>query len=434
MAKLVNMTQLSPTMKEGVLVEWLKKEGDTIKPGDAIASVETDKAVMDLEAFDAGTLLKQLAQKGDKIAVGATLGVLGKTGEDISELLKGIGSKTQTKAAEKAPPAAQHEEASTGMNTPIKESTQETTPGRIKASPLAKKLAAQNGIDLTQIEGTGPKGRIVSRDLERVPRTSQTPTVSERSIIIHAAEGQRTPDTKLTVSPMRQVIAERLTHSKQTVPHFYLTRSVNITSLVTLRSQTNAGLQAMHAQKNIVSDDLPQKVSLNDYVLAATAQSLARHPEILRQFVPGKDSHIFQLGNVDLGFAVSLDEGLITPIIRNADLYSLFQIALITSELSARARLRKLKSEEYTGGGFTVTNLGMLGITSFQAVINAPEAAILAVGASERRAIETKEGTVAFGDFLSLSLACDHRVIDGATGAKFLVTLAQYLENPGLIR
>lgn len=434
MANLVNMTQLSPTMKEGVLVEWLKNEGDTVKPGDAIASVETDKAVMDLESFDAGTLLKQLAHKGDKIAVGATLGVLGKKGEDISELLKGMGSKTQNKTAEKALPATQHEKTNIEISPPIKEIAHESTPSRIKASPLAKKLAAQNGIDLTQIEGTGPKGRIVSRDLQNIPAVGALDGRQTRSVVIHAAQGQRIPDTRLMLSPMRQVIAERLTFSKQTVPHFYLSRSVNISSLIALRSETNAALEKMHTQKQIPTDDLPQKISLNDYILSAVAQSLQRHPEILRQFVPGKDSHIVQLGNVDLGFAVSLEEGLITPIIRNADLYSLFQIALIAQELSQKARARKLKSEEYTGGGFTVTNLGMLGISSFQAVINAPEAAILAVGTSERRAVETKEGTVAFGDFLSLSLACDHRVIDGAVGAKFLVTLAQYLENPGLIR
>jgi len=230
---------------------------------------------------------------------------------------------------------------------------------------------------------------------------------------------------------MRRVIAERLTFAKQNLPHFYLQRTVNISSLMQLRSETNAGLAALHAEAKEENGDLPQKVSLNDFILAATAQSLARHAEILRQWGTG---NLLQLGNVDLGFAVSLDDGLITPIIRNAEQYSLFQIAEATQDLSARARARRLKPEEYTGAGFTVTNLGMLGISSFQAVINAPEAAILAIGASERRAYEGKDGSIKFGDFLSLNLACDHRVIDGATGAKFLITLARFLENPGLIR
>ena len=230
---------------------------------------------------------------------------------------------------------------------------------------------------------------------------------------------------------MRQTIAERLTYAKQNVPHFYLSRTLNVTSLVKLREETNSGLARLQAQENPENVHLPKKVSLNDFIIAAVAQSLTRHPEVLRQFA---GNHLVQLGNVDVGFAVSLDDGLITPVIRNAEQYSLFQIAAAAQELGARARARKLKPDEYTGAGFTVSNLGMLGITSFQAIINAPEACILAVGTSERRPYEGKAGEVLFGEFMTLNLACDHRVVDGATGAKFLATLTQYLENPGLIR
>ncbi|MBN8220231.1 MAG: 2-oxo acid dehydrogenase subunit E2, partial [Spirochaetes bacterium] len=298
----------------------------------------------------------------------------------------------------------------------------------VKASPLAKKNAGQNGIDLKAIQGTGPGGRIVSRDLSGAALPAARPAAS---IVIHAAHGQRVPDTTLPLSPMRQTIAERLTFAKQNVPHFYLSRSVNVTSLVKLREETNQGLAALQAQENPENSQLPKKVSVNDFIIAAAAQSLVRHPEILRQYGAG---NILQLGNVDVGFAVSLDDGLITPVIRNADQYSLFQIAAAAQELGGRARSRRLKPEEYTGAGFTVSNLGMLGITSFQAIINAPEACILAVGTSERRPYEGKNGEVLFGDFMALNLACDHRVVDGATGAKFLATLAKYLENPGLIR
>lgn len=422
MAKLAMITQLSPTMKEGVFVEWQKKEGDAVKPGDIIASIETDKAVMDLEAFDAGTLLKQLAKKGDKLPVGAPVGVIGTAGENYDALLAGIASAVKdTIPATSTVAAAVNQPLAHELIHGLKEN-------RIKASPLAKKLASQNGIDLKLVQGTGPSGRIVSRDLSFAPESIQG---QKTSILIHAAHGQRAPDTQLTLSPMRKTIAERLSFAKQNVPHFYLSRTVNVSSLVALREETNAGLTKLKAEKNPENDYLPDKVSINDFILAATAQALLRHSEVLQQFA---GDHVLQLGNVDLGFAVSLDDGLITPVIRNAEQYTLFQIASAARELSERARARRLKPEEYTGAGFTVSNLGMLGITSFQAIINAPEAAILAVGTSERRAYEGKDGTVKFGDFMTLNLACDHRVVDGAVGAKFLATLARFLENPGLIR
>jgi len=429
MAKLVTVTQLSPTMKEGVFVEWQKKEGDQVKPGDIIASVETDKAVMDLEAYDGGTLLKLIANKGDKLPVGAPVAVIGQVGENFDALLSGI--KNETKPASVVnmtappPPAA----ASLTPEVSPSQAQSEQTTGRIKASPLAKKIAAQNGIDLKGLNGSGPGGRIVSRDLSALP--PQLSAAPKSSIVIHAAHGQRSPDTQLSISPMRQVIAERLTYAKQNVPHFYLSRTINASSLMQLRTETNAGLAALHAEQKAENADLPKKVSVNDFILAAVAQSLTRHSEVLRQW---NGQNMLQLGNIDLGFAVSLDDGLITPVIRNAEQYSLFQIAAAAQELSVRARARKLKADEYTGAGFTVSNLGMLGVTSFQAIINAPESAILAVGASERRPYEGKNGEIKFGDFLTLNLACDHRVVDGAIGAAFLATLSRFLENPGLIR
>lgn len=426
MAKLATITQLSPTMKEGVFVEWQKKEGDTVKPGDILAAIETDKAVMDLESYEAGVVLKLIAKKGDKLPVGAPVAVIGQAGENFDSLLSGIN--TAPKPAAAAQPAATVP-VTAAPQAAVAEA-QVTAGGRVKASPLAKKLAGQNGIDLKAIQGTGPGGRIVSRDLN-AGAALPARAITGSSLIIHAAHGQRVPDTTLPLSPMRQVIAERLTYAKQNIPHFYLSRTVNVTSLIKLREETNKGLAALQAQENPENSHLPKKVSVNDFVIAAAAQSLLRHPEVLRQY---GGSNIVQLGNVDVGFAVSLDDGLITPVIRNADQYSLFQIAAAAQELGSRARARRLKPDEYTGAGFTVSNLGMLGISSFQAIINAPEACILAVGTSERRPYEGKNGEVLFGDFMALNLACDHRVVDGAVGAKFLATLAQYLENPGLIR
>ncbi len=412
MAKLATITQLSPTMKEGVFVEWVKKEGDTVKPGDVIAAIETDKAVMDLEAFDSGTLLKQLAQKGDKLLVGAPVGVIGQPGEDFAALLAAAPAKPVADTSLAAPAAAVHVEA------PIANTVATHQGQRIKASPLAKKLASQSGIDISQIAGSGPQGRIVSRDLQNGVASSRP-----------ARSSSRQADSKIPMTPMRQTIAARLSESKQTVPHFYLTRSVNCTALVRLRQETNAGLEKLHAAGSAAH--LPKKVSINDYLIAAVAATLHDHPAVMRQF---RGDHFLQLANADVGFAVSLEDGLITPIIRNADTLTLFEIAQASADLAARARARKLKPEEYTGGVFTISNLGMMGITSFQAIINAPEAAILAVGATERQAVERVDGSIGFADILSLNLACDHRVVDGAAGAAFLRDLATYLENPGTIR
>jgi pyruvate dehydrogenase E2 component (dihydrolipoamide acetyltransferase) len=440
MATLAAITQLSPTMKEGLLVEWLKQEGDSVKPGDPIAAIETDKAVMELEAFDGGTLLKHLVAKGAKLPVGAPIAVIGKPGEDFSALL---ASAPAGIVPADTPPSATESAAVPAPPSPTLQSVAEparpSTPSRIKASPLAKKIARQNNIDLQQVTGSGPGGRIVSRDLQVT--TAQPPKTERATIGIQATQRLRAPDTKLTLTTMRQTIAERLSFSKQHVPHFYLSRTVNVTQLNRLRAETNAGLAALHAKDNAENAQLPKKVSVNDYMIAAVAQSLARHPEMLRQYASSRQekganesAYLLQLGNVDVAFAVSLDDGLITPVIRNADRLNLFALAKTAQDLAQRARARKLMSEEYTGAGFTISNLGMLGITSFQAIINAPEAAILAVGASERRPYEGENGELRFGDFLTLNLACDHRVIDGATGAQFLDTLARFLENPGLIR
>ncbi|MCX7632661.1 MAG: 2-oxo acid dehydrogenase subunit E2 [Turneriella sp.] len=434
MAKLATITQLSPTMKEGVLVEWLKKEGDTVKPGDAIAAIETDKAVMELEAFDGGTLLKTLATPGTRLPVGAPIAVIGKPGENFDALIAqtapaNTAGLAQVAASPSAPapamPASENEKEISAAKPASKDQ-------RIKASPLARKVAAQRGISLEMITGTGPGGRIVLRDVEASLAQNKAPRKVE-------AGAQRAFDRRTPLSPMRRTIAQRLSWAKAHVPHFYLSRTVHASKLLALRAETNRALEELQ-QKSPESAHLPKKLSLNDYILAAAAQSLTHHPEILRQYVSteedktAKEDYLLELGNIDIGFAVSLPDGLITPVLRNADRLGLFGIALEAQKLAERARARKLSPEEYTGAGFTVSNLGMFGITAFQAIINAPEAAILSVGTTERRAYEGEKGEIIFGDFLTLGLACDHRVIDGATGARFLATLAHYLEHPALIR
>ncbi|MBV6494405.1 MAG: Dihydrolipoyllysine-residue acetyltransferase component of pyruvate dehydrogenase complex [Turneriella sp.] len=425
MAKIAVMTQLSPTMKEGVFVDWQKSEGDTVKPGDILASIETDKAVMELEAFDGGMLLKKIAAKGDKIPVGGAIGVIGAKDENIENLLKEIQSHTlnpsplpKTEEQKIIPDAKNANTGPSTLVTPQQLATPSNVTGRTKASPLAKKIAAQEGITLEKIHGSGPGGRIVSRDLVSHQNTTPTPL------------GTRVPDTRIEITPMRKTIAERLSIAKQTVPHFYLSRTLNATRLLRVRQEINAALANFLPEERL-QNGYPEKISVNDFILTAVAQSLKMHPEFLRQW---NGDSILKRGNIDVGFAVSLDDGLITPVIRNADVHNLFTTASLARELGNRARARKLKIEEYTDGVFTVTNLGMLAVTSFDAIINTPESAILAVGTNERRPYEGENGGLLFGDFLTLNLACDHRVIDGATGAKFLITLTRFLENPGLIR
>ncbi|MCB1145441.1 MAG: 2-oxo acid dehydrogenase subunit E2 [Leptospiraceae bacterium] len=420
MAVVVEMTQLSPTMTEGVVVEKYKNEGDLIAPGDALAGVETDKAVMDLEAFDEGILLSWIIEPGQRLPVGSPLAVIGSSGEDISDLVKELKAK---KIEPKAPEAEQEHQtvekepeksnvtpASNTEPEKSKESTDESHPPdtRIKASPVAKKIAELKQIDLQQVQGSGPNGRIIKRDVE-----SFTPQSKSQG---------RAKDSIVNLSMMRQTIARRLTDSKSHVPHFYLTRKIDVTRLIKVRAELNESLQ--------VTENLnhPKKVSLNDFVVKACALSLQAHPDVNAQW--NNDSLIIK-GNVDIGVAVAVEEGLLTPILRNADQRSLFELSIATREIAEKARKRKLQPDDYSGGSFTISNLGMYNIDSFQAIINAPEAALLAVGniVTEPRYDKSKESFMP-REILTVTLSCDHRVIDGAKGAVFLQTLSELLENP----
>ncbi|WP_017854016.1 dihydrolipoamide acetyltransferase family protein [Leptospira interrogans] len=445
MAKIAEMTQLSPTMAEGKIVRWLKQKGDPVSPGEIIAEVETDKAVMEMEAFETGILLEILAPEGTLLPVGAPVAIIGKQGEDVSALVetakKSIPAKKESSVTQGQVPTSTQSAASTisdanlttkandspsqntksnGLTTHEERSLKTQIPfgsedssirsargGRsIKASPLAKNLALQKGVDLGEVIGSGPGGRIIKRD---VLAYQESGSVKKSTFV-------KRQDRKLELTGMRKTIASRLSHSTSTIPHFYLTLELDATPLDTLRNSYNKDLKLEGSSK----------ISLNDLIIKACSLSLKEVPEVNSSW---REDHILEHGRIDIGVAVSIEGGLITPYIRNADQKSVSEIGREIKELASRARERKLKPAEYTDGTFTVSNLGMFGISSFTAVINEPEAAILAVGALVEKPV-LKEGSIVVGKTLNVTLSCDHRVVDGATGARFLSSFRDYTEYP----
>ena len=401
MATKVLMEALSPTMEEGRLVEWKKKEGDPVATGEVLAEVETDKAVMDLQARAAGIMLKHVIAPGTTVPVGTLVGVIGDAGEDISSLV----------AAPSAPVARPAPAVPTPSPAgPTARPTAGSAPpagGRIKASPLARKIAADRGVDLSRVSGSGPEGRIVVRDLDR---TSATPAARGFAVpAIGAGAGEPYHDVPLT--QLRKTIAKRLAQSIGPVPTFYLTTEVDMERVAEAR-------QALAAAE--------VKISFNDIIVKAVALALRQHPACNAWW---QDDHIRYWNEIHVSMAVAIEDGLITPVIRHADLKSLRDIGAESRDLAARARDRRLAPEEYTGGTFSVSTLGMFDIDQFTAVINPPEAGILAVGSIAPKAV-AEGGQVVVRRRMRVTMSCDHRVIDGATGAAFLGTLKQMLENP----
>lgn len=452
MAHVIKITQLSPTMKEGVFVETYKQVGEAISPGIAIAGIETDKAVMDLEAYDEGILLAWVAKTGSQLPVGAPIGIIGDKGEDISELQKELKKKLKTlsskardaqseiksevknnleKESNKANAFAQspkkiENDFNSGKGNPSNSksiSAYELAPSeamlaqnkdsqRIRISPLARNLAKEKGVDITQIKGTGPMGRIVKADIEHAPIF----TAPSAGIV-------RRNDQVIDLSMMRLSIAKNLSESKKNIPHYTLTKKVDVTELMRVRKKINEGYSQTH-------DDL-QKVSLNTFFIKGTALALMSHPQVNAQW---NDDSIILKGNIDIAFAVAIDGGLITPTLRNANQKSIMTISKESSELISLAKNRKLSPEQYTNGSFTISNLGMYGIDHFSAIINAPQAGILAIGKNRTEPVYEKEKKEFLPrEIVSLTLSSDHRVVDGALGALFLDTLAKYLENPELL-
>jgi pyruvate dehydrogenase E2 component (dihydrolipoamide acetyltransferase) len=422
MEEVVLMPRLSDTMTEGVIAAWHKKVGDPVKKGEVLADIETDKATMELESYKNGTLLYQGAKDGQKIAVNDLLCIIGEKGKvDVDAIVnaaKGGGQKSEA-GSQKPEAATQQTQASqpaqqSSQAAPQQTSGSTTPEGRIKASPLAKKLAQEKGIDLTQVQGSGDNGRITKNDIDNFKPTQQQAVSSQPSAkpsaqpIVSGQEGYKDLDN----SQMRKVIAKRLGESKFSAPHFYLTMEINMDNAINAR-----------AAMNEVSD---VKISFNDMVVKAAAMALRKHPAVNSSWM---GDFIRQYQHIHLGVAVAIEEGLIVPVIRFADQKTLSQIAAETKELAGKARNKKLQPNEFTGNTFTISNLGMMDIEEFTAIINPPDSAIMAVGRIKEVVVRKGDG---FGvtNVMKITLSCDHRSVDGAVGAAFLQTFKKYMENP----
>lgn len=437
MAQKIEMPKLSDTMEEGVIAKWNVKEGDSVSSGDVIAEVDTDKATMEVEVFDDGTILKILAKEGEAIPLGGLMAIVGEEGEDISELLDGAdsdekGSKSEEKSESKSEGEGdskskdkkqdKEEESDDDSFDPIlgdmnggngkskaekaEKPDSGSEDGRIKVSPLAKKMAEEKGIDLESVKGTGPDGRIIKKDIEEYKPTEK----SDKSKPVATFDSEESEDVK--ISQMRKAIARRLSESKFSSPHFYETIDINMEQAMGARSKLNE-----------VSD---VKISFNDIIVKACAVALRRHPAVNSSWL---DDVIRKHGDVNVAVAVAIDDGLMTPVIRHADKKNLRQIGTETRELAGLARERKLQPEQMEGSTFTISNLGMYGIEEFTAIINPPNACILAVGTIRNVPI-VKDGVVVPGHMMKVTLSSDHRIVDGAKAAEFLSTLRQLLENP----
>ncbi|MCP1236410.1 pyruvate dehydrogenase complex dihydrolipoamide acetyltransferase [Gluconobacter kondonii] len=404
MATDILMPALSPTMTEGKLARWLKAEGDTVAAGDVIAEIETDKATMEVEAVDEGILGRILLQEGvEGIPVNTPIAILVEEGEAVPD-----ASAAQAPAA----PKAETVSAETTPAAPASKAPAEAKGERIFVSPLAKRMARERGIALDALTGSGPNGRILKRDVEKGPAAPKTAPKAASTPVITASEEtvRRVPN-----STMRKVIARRLTESKTQVPHFYVSVDIELDALLALRSKLNAT-----AQENSF------KISVNDMMIKAVALALKKVPGVNVQFT---DAETLHFENVDISMAVSIPDGLITPIIRNADRKSLRDISVEAKDLAKRARAGKLKPEEFQGGTFSVSNMGMFGVRDFAAIINPPQAGILAIASGEKRAV-VRGSEIAIATVMTATLSVDHRAVDGALGAEWLNALRDIVQNP----
>ncbi|MEM7433754.1 MAG: pyruvate dehydrogenase complex dihydrolipoamide acetyltransferase [Myxococcota bacterium] len=414
MAKIIGLPKLSPTMEEGTLVSWAKKEGDSVDVDDLLAEVETDKATMEFRSFDKGVLLKILVEEGVTLEAEVPVAIIGKAGEDISALIAEVEAGAQaapapeeTPAPEAASPAAPGPSEAAAPAPAAQPSEPVSSSDRVISSPLVRRLARERSIDLRSVEGTGPHGRIIKRDLD-----SYTPRPAGSAV---AAPGERPAPEVRQASSMRRTIARRLTESKQTIPHYYLTIDTDIEPLSAARRAMNAALEAEG-----------KKVSLNDLIIKAVAVALRRVPEVNASWMD-KEIHYHRV--VDISVAVAVEDGLMTPVVRDADRKGVVEISEEVRDLASRARDRKLSVDEMTNGTFSISNLGMFGIEEFTAVINPPESAILAVGTIRQEPV-VRDGEIVPGTRMRFTMSCDHRVVDGALGARYLAALKSIIEAP----
>lgn len=461
----ITMPKLTDTMTEATLAKWLKKEGDKVSPGDMIAEVETDKATQELEVFEGGTVAKIVVGEGGKMAVGALIAVLAKAGEDVKAVAAGVkggngAAAAPAKAPEKkaeAPAAKGGSGGGTGTDAAVENADDSKAPvgasagspgpavpvvdheegsepeaihtGKVRVSPLARKIADERGVDINTVTGTGPEGRIIKRDvLEAASRPKPAaakvdggmvkaagPSTAAQATPVHLAA--KLEQKQIPLSNMRQVIARRLVESKQTIPHFYLSIDVVMDKLIELRTQVNEQIA-------------PEKLSVTDFIARGVAIALSRNPAMNASFA---GNSIVQHGTVDLGIAVALDDGLVVPVIRQAHTKGVRAISQEIKSLADAGRKRKLKADQMTGSTFTISNLGMYGVKNFNAIVNPPESGILAVGGTTWQPVVKEAGgkrEVVAGQVMNLTLSADHRVVDGATGAKFLQELKAVLEAP----
>ncbi len=457
MANTIIMPKLSPTMEEGQISRWLKKEGDAVEANEPIAEVDTDKATMEVTSLDAGTLLKIVIGDGANAKLGEIIGIIGEKGEDFSALLKDSGAtngnsspKSEKTTEAKAEKSAESSDDKAKSSAASNDSTQkniaetegrsydaqrpgakedaqkkelpkaETNGGRMIVSPIAARMAAENNIDLKSLKGSGPNGRIIKRDIETA---MESEVQSSESRVEETASGFAASSVQgasafreENTSKMRQIIAKRLGESIGPIPTFYLTVEIEMDNALEFRKQINESIA-------------PEKVSVNDVIVKVAAMASMKHPFVNSSY---RDDKIRFYEDADVGVAVAIDEGLITPVIRGANKKGIAEIAKEVKELAEKARNKKLQPEEYTGATFSISNLGMFGIKEFTAIINPPEAAIFAIGAAKPTAV-VENGEIVVRNIMSVTMSCDHRVIDGATGAKFLQTFKQMLENPVLM-
>ncbi|MEK9978596.1 MAG: pyruvate dehydrogenase complex dihydrolipoamide acetyltransferase [Paracoccaceae bacterium] len=431
MATEILMPALSPTMEEGTLAKWLVKEGDTVSSGDLLAEIETDKATMEFEAVDEGIIGKILVAEGSEhVAVNTAIAILIEEGETLPD----SATAAPQPAVQATPEPTSNASASVPQNSPASQSTVQATAGaRVFATPLARRLAADKGIDLSTIAGTGPNGRIVKADVlsaSASPKAAVVATASftqgQTATAAPVATGASSDAVKklyegrdyseVSLDGMRKTIAARLSESKQTIPHFYLRRDINIDALMSLRAMVNKDL----SERNV-------KLSVNDFIIKACALALQN---VKTANVVWAGDRVLQFDASDIAVAVAIDGGLITPVLRDAEQKSLSVLSAEMKDLAARARDKKLMPQEYQGGSFSISNLGMYGIDNFDAVINPPHAAILAVGAGKKKPIVKEDGELGSATIMSVTLSVDHRAVDGAIGALLLDDIVKNLENP----
>ncbi|MDC3255416.1 2-oxo acid dehydrogenase subunit E2 [bacterium] len=418
MATIIEMPKLSDTMTEGTLVRWLKNPGDEIEVGMEIAEIETDKATMSMEAFDDGILHEIYVQAGEKAPLGGKLALLLEDGEEPPALGKEISSGS-------IPATAMEEEAST--KSAAATSAVGSLPGpvsggaRVKASPLARKIAAERGVNLTQIQGTGPGGRIVKRDVENAPVAGASVVTAPSSAVAAIRPTIGANDERIPLTGMRTIIAERLLASKTQIPHFYLNIDVNAAPLLAFRQQINQASE---------KSDNANKYTINDFILKAVVQSAVAVPDVNASF---DVDAIIRFASVNVSVAVAVDEGLVTPVIRDAQDKSLLEISRSVKDLAARARAKKLAPDEFAGGTLTVSNLGAYGIDSFDAIINPPQAFIIAISSIRKTPVVDANDQIVIGQRMAIGMSCDHRVIDGAVGAQYLAEFRRLIENPALM-